>query len=489
MKKFKKIFAVLLTLAMVLGMSMTSFAAAKITVTLPTDGVTVTYKKIVEPDRTSPDGWKFVKKGYESLGISIQDLISLGEDSYAADGKMNPSKQLADALNKVDMADATNATVSGVTASIPAGDGGLYVIVAEKQGWTFTRMLAFVKVNGTDVNVTAKGSEDPIHKSVSEDAGSVTKDDTATYTITTNYPFYNAAEENKLFEITDTLTNGVFGDDINLQVSVGENFLTPKRDYDLTKNDDNGFTLNLGGDYYKADYAGQTVTISYDVVVTNVTTTNPLDNTVVSTIMKPEGDPSTTTAKVISPAVKVEFSKVDEQDKGLDGAEFTLYVKVDKATEADAYYTSAAGEKEATITPIEAGEVVPEGAVLLKKVDTDTSKDGGKVSFDGLDAQKEYYVVETQAPEGFSLNAHAFKLTGATFTPGTETLIDKVLVTENKATNFTGLDEGALSVTNTKLGSLPSTGGIGTTIFTIGGCAIMIIAAALFFASRRKSSK
>ena len=36
---------------------------------------------------------------------------------------------------------------------------------------------------------------------------------------------------------------------------------------------------------------------------------------------------------------------------------------------------------------------------------------------------------------------------------------------------------------------LPSTGGIGTTIFTIGGCAIMIVAAGLFFATRRKTQK
>lgn len=45
------------------------------------------------------------------------------------------------------------------------------------------------------------------------------------------------------------------------------------------------------------------------------------------------------------------------------------------------------------------------------------------------------------------------------------------------------------SIPNTKLASLPSTGGIGTTIFTIGGCAIMIVAAGLFFATRRKTEK
>ncbi len=51
-------------------------------------------------------------------------------------------------------------------------------------------------------------------------------------------------------------------------------------------------------------------------------------------------------------------------------------------------------------------------------------------------------------------------------------------------TDANGKDVSA--ITNTKLTSLPSTGGIGTTIFTIGGCAIMIIAAGLYFASRRK---
>ena len=42
------------------------------------------------------------------------------------------------------------------------------------------------------------------------------------------------------------------------------------------------------------------------------------------------------------------------------------------------------------------------------------------------------------------------------------------------------------AIPNTKLSTLPGTGGIGTTIFTIGGCAIMIAAAALFFAGRRR---
>ena len=43
-------------------------------------------------------------------------------------------------------------------------------------------------------------------------------------------------------------------------------------------------------------------------------------------------------------------------------------------------------------------------------------------------------------------------------------------------------------IPNTKLVALPSTGGIGTTIFTVAGCGIMIAAAFFFFASRKKEN-
>ncbi len=61
--------------------------------------------------------------------------------------------------------------------------------------------------------------------------------------------------------------------------------------------------------------------------------------------------------------------------------------------------------------------------------------------------------------------------------------------TATALTNMTNPSEKVGSIPNTRLASLPSTGGIGTTIFTIGGCAIMVIAAGLFLATRRKSEE
>ncbi len=141
-----------------------------------------------------------------------------------------------------------------------------------------------------------------------------------------------------------------------------------------------------------------------------------------------------------------------------------------------------------------------------------------------------YYLKETEAPNGYSLNTNVYeikivpvysdaeekRITQWTITVQTgETLlgtnvfdvtydrdedgkITNTKVTLNGEAN-TVFDQGTVTNTtdavneseilNTKLNALPSTGGIGTTIFTIAGCLIMIAAAGLFFVSRRKSAK
>lgn len=62
MKKMRKIFAVLLTLAMVLGMSMTAFAAdAKAIITLKNfdKANKVEYMQIIQKDETKTSDWAF----------------------------------------------------------------------------------------------------------------------------------------------------------------------------------------------------------------------------------------------------------------------------------------------------------------------------------------------------------------------------------------------------------------------------------------------
>ena len=64
---------------------------------------------------------------------------------------------------------------------------------------------------------------------------------------------------------------------------------------------------------------------------------------------------------------------------------------------------------------------------------------------------------------------------------------ESVHSTANKGETVT-VNNTTTDIPNTKLVKLPSTGGIGTTIFTVAGCGIMIAAAFFFFAGRKKEN-
>ena len=89
----------------------------------------------------------------------------------------------------------------------------------------------------------------------------------------------------------------------------------------------------------------------------------------------------------------------------------------------------------------------------------------GSVVVKGLD-EGTYNIVEEKAPKGYSVVD-----------------VPNQTISAGQNANIT------VKVTDTKLSALPHTGGIGTTIFTIAGCAIMVAAAFFFFTSRKKANK
>ena len=468
MKKMKKLFAVLLTLAMVLGMSMTSFAAdetTNATVKISgADGATLTYVQIVEPDRGSEDGWKIVpgfEKAFTDAGLTIKNLLQDTPDTNAAQGKITSNTKLSTLLESLRSSATTTITGNQFTAT----KGGVYLIIADKEGWTYAPMLAYVPVDSTaNVNVTAKGEENQVRKEISSDGQSVAAGDIVKYTVNANYPFYSSNYEDVLFKVTDTLTNANFLIDDSHPVTVTIDG-APAASTDYIVSDSNGsdtLTVNFNYDYNKA---GTNVEITYYATVSNsVSSKSPLKNKVTSeTASTHNGTPTKTEYIVVSTPVKATIKKVDLTDSKitLEDAVFKLHRVVNG--------------KDTVVA-------------------TATTDDKGIATFDGLDAQDTtYYIVETQAPSGYKIDGIERHLSGATANKPTIN-INTVKDSKTKITTITTTytftdfgDKGITTITNTKLSALPSTGGIGTTIFTIAGCVIMIAAAGLFFASRKKS--
>ena len=531
MKKMRKIFAVLLTLAMVLAMSIPTFAAASQTATASitvnnVNGANLKYVQVVEANQNSTYGWKF-RDGYASAfktafglnttdsdDVAIGKLIELGElennnpnnnaaagtTNTGATGKAELASQFATALGTITISG------NGVTADSDsyklvdaAASAGLYVIKATKTGYSYSDMAAYVafKNNATgelkDAVVTAKGTKNQIKKEIDKvkvegqdvDAKdqntSITTGDVINYTITQSYPYYPANATERTFVIEDEITNATFNTD-RLNVKANNTDLAKDTDYTVDfSNENKKMVIKF---IYDPAKAGQTVTVKYSVTVDDI---SAIDNAKVINGAKATANGKYTVAKVESAAVEFTVKKVDAADKektGLKGAEFQLYI------------ASAKGVKDAVELTLNDKNNTKVWALSLGNTQKKTTADDGTATFKGLDADKTYYVLETKAPAGFSLNDKAIQLTGASVARGETTSKDvkaddgiAVLYTEvtthvGNVTNFKSED-----YTDTKLSALPYTGGIGTTIFTIAGCLIMVAAAGLFFASRKRTNK
>lgn len=539
MKKMKKILAVILSLAMVLGMSITSFAAGTgktTTITLNgANGATVYSQQIVEADQiNNVTGWKFCtndaavafatsfKASMKSANdnAAIEELIKLGAletvpNTKAAAGQINTGDEntatIANAYSTALTAAAGTIDLTTVNAATATSDSyevtktataGLHLIKADKAGFTYNPMMAYVafdkaKTDGTvlPATVRAKGADNQIKKAidVKKDAtdnvapdqnNSVTTGDTIGYTITAQYPFYPTDADNKTFQITDTIQNATFKQS-SVKVYANGTLLTSG--YTATFNNKT-MTVDFT---YNSTLAGQTITVKYDVTVDDISGVNE-DGTskVVKNTAIANANGKYTLSETESASAQFAVKKIDKDSKAaLEGAEFTLYVK------------AADGNDTLTVATTDAqGAVTKTDVSGLKKVIAATSGTDGLAHFYGLDVDKEYYVVETKAPAGYSVNSLAHKLVYDT--ANTHTTTD-IVGKENKEINGSTVEVTTLKTTttvgnftndsfeyeDTKLSSLPSTGGMGTTLFTIAGCAIMVAAAGFFFASRKRVNK
>ena len=455
MKKFKKLFSVLLTLAMVLGMSMTTFAAPEATASIKVD-------KLTENDNTTLKLYQVVKFNDATSSWEVTDWVkeALKEDASLVNLTKKPATinyaGLLKYLPTAPLKEGKN--VNTTSYDFKDLEVGAYLITAGGDTTSYTVMGAGTYDYDSESNlikpvskkISAKGEKYTVVKTLKNANQSfVIKGETVEFNIDTVFPSYADDNTNRTFSITDTPTGmKVTG----VRVLVGGTPVAEGTDYTVSGLNvkDGAVTVTFTEAFIGNNNAHATKTVTVEVTAVVTSDDGSYSNEASSNY-------DSTPSEVVGKSGSIEIAKTTDEEKEADrkpltGAKFSV-----RKDGKDLQFVEL---KEGEYTLYTEDTDIPAGKEAVSEV---TVGSNGKVLLKGLGAGT-YKITETLAPEGYSINNN----------------IPDATIVAGRTENVT------VSVPDSQLSALPGTGGIGTTIFTIGGCLIMIAAAALFFASRKK---
>ncbi len=479
MLKMKKFLASILALAMVMGMTMTTFAsenkhddAIRVYGVENETGVTVTAYQII----------KYNEAGYYEE-VLANSITKTGEDLTPTANDVAALAERTSALTTSVPLAKLNETADYYTGALEAGTWMVIVngsatylynpaIISVEQG---PNGLVYGELNlVTDSwgeNLYVKKSQPTVTKAAEEvnanDAvKSVQYGDKIKYTVEFDVPSYTSAVvEGMKLTITDTLVDAKLVDVEKATATVSGETVDGFKPVE----GETSFEFEIKDKEWLVANAGKKVVLVYyaEATVADSTEVDELTNTVKYTYTKNDKNEDGTYKVIEKEASTIhytfsidgEFVKVAEKEESgateyLSGAEFKLHI----GSENGELFTDASGN------------------------DKFTTDENGKLVIRDLDSDTTYYLEETKAPTGYTIVDTLVKVEFEAEFNEDGTYKQHVVKFNDEAKS----DETPFEFVNTKLVELPSTGGIGTTIFTVGGCAVMIAAAFLFFASRRK---
>ena len=472
MKALKKLMALTLTVLLVLSLSVAAFAAGEgsITVDNPKTGETYTAYKIFDvtysDDRSA---YSYTIQG-DSDWFSTVDVYAKSEGSGLTLTKVGDTNTYVvtttDAFSAPKFAAVLKEAVAGKTGTtLAAGTDGTVSISNLELGYYFVASSSGALCNLTTTNpsVTIHDKNDiPFEKT--DDQTSADVGQTVNYTITGKVPDYTGFTA-YTYLIADEMSDGLtFKKDVKVTVGGVDKTSDCTVSYDVNS-DANKFTISVPV-LDKQYEIGAEIKVTYSAVVNEKAVAKVERNKATLTY---SNDPTTSETTETTPeeepvySAKIVIDKyaanVTDPSKKLAGAQFILY-KLDNGGAAKQYYKWNETDKKV------------EWDADKTKAAVKTTDENGAASFDGL-ADGTYYLEEIVAPAGYNL------------------LKDPVEVKVD-GTNATVTDTSSLTVTkgiaNQTGAVLPSTGGIGTTIFYVLGGLLVVGAAVLLVTKKRMSS-
>lgn len=468
MKTMRKLFTVLLALALTLALAVPAFAAdttGSITITNPQGNHTYTAYKIFDVTYSGKnhsytisgtDAAYSTVKAYADVatnGLTLTAVADTGKYNVSIDATKFSAASFAQHLKThVDSLGTGKAfTDDGNTMKASGLDLGYY-FVSGSSGTVCE--LATAK----NIQIRDKNEAQEIKKDVDDEDRTVEIGQKLTYTITDKVPSTKGYTE-FTYQVTDTMTEGLTYNK-DAKVTIDGTDVTAN----ITNNDDS-FVASVNMMDYQ-DKIDAPVVITYTATVnekaiqrneeTNTATlkysNNPADKT--------SFGKSTAEVEVFSFNIVINKYAKDKEDNKLEGAKFVLknnggqYYKYDAKAKAVSWV-----DAKADATPV-------------------TTDADGAARFDGLQAGT-YYLEETAAPAGYNQLTEDITI---------ELKKDGSATIDGKASDPGAGRSLTTGVANSTGAMLPETGGTGIVIFVTLG-ALAVICSGVFLVTNKRMSK